>query len=77
MREHAGAGAIGLDVPDGATVDEAVAVVMREMEGEWRLPGRLMKAVNEEYVRGDAVLQDGDELALIPPVSGGCRGHFF
>ena len=33
--------------------------------------GSLMYAVNAEYVDADTPLQDGDELALIPPVSGG------
>ncbi|MBI4498216.1 MAG: MoaD/ThiS family protein [Chloroflexi bacterium] len=33
----------------------------------------LMLAVNAEYVRPDHPLHDGDEVALIPPVSGGAR----
>ena len=35
------------------------------------LNGSLMYAVNAEYVDAETPLRDGDELALIPPVSGG------
>jgi molybdopterin synthase catalytic subunit len=34
-------------------------------------PGGLLYAVNKEYATGDRALADGDEVALIPPVSGG------
>ena len=37
-------------------------------EGLWR---SIAVAVNQEYVRGSVVLRDGDEVALLPPVSGG------
>jgi molybdopterin synthase catalytic subunit len=37
------------------------------------LNGSLMYAVNAEYVDADTPLREGDELALIPPVSGGAR----
>ena len=30
-------------------------------------------AVNQEYARANDVLRDGDEVALLPPVSGGCE----
>lgn len=30
-------------------------------------------AVNQQYATGATVLQDGDEVALLPPVSGGCH----
>jgi molybdopterin converting factor small subunit len=35
--------------------------------------GALTVAVNEEFVDPDWVLKAGDEVALIPPISGGCR----
>jgi molybdopterin converting factor subunit 1 len=31
-------------------------------------------AVNQEYARGGDALKDGDEVAMLPPVSGGCGG---
>ena len=66
LRERAGAGEIALDLPDGARVEDAIAALGAVAEG---LP--LVMAVNREYAPGDRVLDAGDELALIPPVSGG------
>ena len=77
MRERAGMGTMAVDVRDGATVDEAVAEVVRTVRGGQTLPSRVMKAVNGEYAEGDVVLRDGDELALIPPVSGGVAQPLF
>jgi MoaE-MoaD fusion protein len=66
LRERAGAREVELDLPDGARVSDA----LRELEGlADGLP--LVMAVNREYAREDAQLDAGDELALIPPVSGG------
>jgi hypothetical protein len=42
---------------------------------EDRLWQSLAVAVNREYCLRDAVLHDGDEVALLPPVSGGCCAH--
>lgn len=39
-------------------------------ESLWR---SVAVAVNQEYVRGSVVLRDGDEVALLPPVSGGAK----
>ena len=38
------------------------------------LPGRIMISVNHEYVKQDAPIRDGDEVALMPPFSGGDPG---
>jgi molybdopterin synthase catalytic subunit/molybdopterin converting factor small subunit len=66
LRERAGRDAIDLELPEGALVSDALAAV-EDLARD--LP--LVLAVNREYAsRGDA-LSSGDELALIPPVSGG------
>ena len=69
-REAAGVSEITLELPDGATVDDAIAAA----RGRHALPrddGALVTARNREYVARDTTLAEGDELALIPPVSGG------
>ncbi len=66
LRERAGAREVTLELPDGARVRDALARLGTLAEG---LP--LVLAVNREYAPEDQVLDPGDELALIPPVSGG------
>ena len=66
LRERAGAGERRLELPAGARVGEVWAALDL---GE--RPGSLLYAVNREYASDDRLLADGDEIALIPPVSGG------
>jgi MoaE-MoaD fusion protein len=68
LRERAGARELSLELPEGARVRDALATdaVASLSAG---LP--LVMAVNREYADEDAPLSAGDELALIPPVSGG------
>jgi molybdopterin synthase catalytic subunit/molybdopterin converting factor small subunit len=66
LREHAGTGRRDVDLGDGARVDD----VWRALElGDE--PTGLVFAVNRAYVRRGQALAEGDEVALIPPVSGG------
>jgi len=66
LREQAGARERTLDVPEGATVaDVWPALELGEQ------PAGLLYALNREYADRTAPLSDGDEVALIPPVSGG------
>jgi molybdopterin converting factor subunit 1 len=67
LRERAGAREVELDLPDGARISDALTALRDIAPPE--LP--LVMAVNREYARDDRVLDAGDELALIPPVSGG------
>lgn len=56
---------------DGATVSDAASELLRlhpTLAGD---SSRLMIAVNEEYQEHDYLLNENDEVAFIPPVSGG------
>jgi molybdopterin synthase catalytic subunit/molybdopterin converting factor small subunit len=66
LRERAGAPEVVLELPEGARVSDALESLAGLAEG---IP--LVMAVNREYAGPDQVLDAGDELALIPPVSGG------
>jgi MoaE-MoaD fusion protein len=71
QREIAGAREVALDLSAGATIEDAWTALVGLHP---RLaPGRpsVRFALNTEYADADAVLNDGDELAIIPPVSGG------
>lgn len=61
-----------IEVPAGSTAGDLRSRVV-EMGGD-KLRGLPMKiARNHSFVEPDVVLADGDELALIPPVQGGCE----
>ena len=66
LRERAGRRELELELPDGARVRDALAAVDDLAAG---LP--VVMAVNREYADEADELRPGDELALIPPVSGG------
>ncbi len=60
-----------VDVPAGANVDEAMDALAERLPDLAAMRDRLAVAVDMAYVRGDHPLSENDELALIPPVSGG------
>ena len=66
LRERAGTGSRTLDLPEGASLGD----VWGRLELGDEPPG-LLYAVNKRYADGASALADGDEVALIPPVSGG------
>ncbi len=66
LRERAGSAGRTLDLGEGATVADVWALL--DLGDE---PAGLLYAVNKEYAPAATPLADGDEVALIPPVSGG------
>jgi molybdopterin synthase catalytic subunit/molybdopterin converting factor small subunit len=66
LRERAGAGERRVELRDAATAADVWSAL--ELGDE---PPGLLYAVNKEYAERDRPLADGDEVALIPPVSGG------
>ena len=71
LKDAAGTGELTLDLPDNASVADARAALLERAPQLGNYLPRVAFAVNCEYVKSDAQLQPGDELALIPPVSGG------
>lgn len=67
-------GHIQLELPDGARVRDAVSEIKRLHPLVGGGKAALLLARDREYVDADAELRDGNELALIPPVSGGATG---
>ena len=67
LRELAGTAERELELPEGTRVGDVWAT-LPELGAE---PPGLLYAVNKEYVAAEHELEDGDELAVIPPVSGG------
>ena len=70
-REKVGRAEVSIDLPDGATVGYMAEEALRRYPGLLRDPERLVVAVNQEYRGHGYRLSDEDEVALIPPVSGG------
>jgi molybdopterin synthase catalytic subunit/molybdopterin converting factor small subunit len=66
LRERAGTRSVDLDLGDGATVADVWPALALGEE-----PPGLLYAVNRAYAGRDDALTDGDEVGVIPPVSGG------
>jgi MoaE-MoaD fusion protein len=73
LRERAGRDSLEFEVAEGATVAEALrALAAASVPLGTALEAMpVVMAVNRSYVGEDETLSPGDELALIPPVSGG------
>ncbi|HEX4345422.1 MAG TPA: molybdenum cofactor biosynthesis protein MoaE [Solirubrobacteraceae bacterium] len=74
LREHAGTGTVELDVADGSTVADAIVALRAGALAGLPENAPFVTAVAREYVKPDHELVAGDELALVPPVSGGDGG---
>ncbi|HKK28217.1 MAG TPA: MoaD/ThiS family protein [Gemmatimonadota bacterium] len=68
LRERAGCGERSFELPAGSTVGDLLELLGREIP---ELPSGVAAAVDRTYAPRDRELRDGQELALIPPVSGG------
>ena len=71
VREAAGASALTMELPDGATVADAREELLRRLPAAAPHLRGCAFAVNRNYSTESARLSDGDEVAVIPPVSGG------
>ncbi|HUG30261.1 MAG TPA: molybdopterin converting factor subunit 1 [Candidatus Limnocylindria bacterium] len=73
QRELAGTRQVELELPGGSTIDDAWQALVARFPA--LAPGRptVRFARNADYAPAETRLADGDEVAMIPPVSGGRR----
>jgi molybdopterin synthase catalytic subunit len=69
VREALGTETMQIEVAPGTTVEALLRKLADRAPALLRVP--VAFAINRDYARGDAVLRDGDEIAFIPPISGG------
>ena len=70
LKESLGRESEQVELAEGARVADLMA---RYEDGNAEWMQSIAVAVNQEYARAVDVLRDGDEVALLPPVSGGAR----
>jgi molybdopterin converting factor subunit 1 len=72
-REIVGSRGLTCSARDGATLRELVDGIVATYPRLAGHRGSMLLAVNEDIAQADRVLEEGDEVALLPPVSGGSR----
>lgn len=70
-RERAGRSLFCLELADGATVADLTVEIRGHFPKLAPPEVQIVVAVNAEYAEPETVLYQGDEICLIPPVSGG------
>ena len=71
LRDLAGSGELVRDVPGPATVQSVWRALVTEMPALSDYERTMSVAVNADYARMSAPVSEGDEVAFLPPVSGG------
>ena len=71
LRDIAGAPELTRELPDGSTARVLWNMLAREFSELDNYQDAVSTAVNAEHTKMDQVLAEGDEVAFLPPVSGG------
>ncbi len=73
LREAAGCEALDVSVPRGDVIDllDALRVRLDSAAFEALRAPNVRIAVNQEFIEGRCALGDGDEVAFMPPITGG------
>lgn len=71
LKELFGGAVETAELAEGSRVEDVLEHFTRRANGWDKVMQSIAVAVNQEYARPERVLRDGDEVALLPPVSGG------
>jgi molybdopterin converting factor subunit 1 len=75
LKDLVGRSSDAVELPEGARVEELLSHYARQFPRLAEMLPTLALSVNQEYSHGDRLLRAGDEVALLPPVSGGSGGQ--
>ena len=73
LKDAFGAESATADLPEGMKVVDLLEIFGDRLNVKKEMMESIAVAVNQEYAKADDVLHEGDEVALLPPVSGGVR----
>lgn len=71
LREVAKCEETTLNLPEGSSCEQALFLLQNRFPSLYPILSSCLLAVNSSYASPTTFLSDGDELALLPPVSGG------
>ncbi|WP_353063508.1 MoaD/ThiS family protein [Tunturibacter psychrotolerans] len=71
LKDAFGRGDEEMVLAEGASVADLITACRGRYAGAGKIWDSMAVAVNQEYARAEMVLGEGDEVALLPPVSGG------
>lgn len=71
LRDRAGVRSVDLQIPSQTNIEEFKSILAEKFPALHGLTNHVLVSVNQEYVFDDAIIPDGAEIALFPPVSGG------
>src|SRR5277367_6001333 len=73
LKDLAGRGSESLSLPEDATLDDALTHLRKEIPRLDALLPSIAMSINQEYAGPESRLNPDDEIALLPPVSGGTQ----
>jgi len=71
LREGTGKTSLELDVPKGTTVRALKEILIEKFPALAPMMPSTLVSINREFAEDEAILPDGGEIALFPPVAGG------
>jgi len=71
LRDRAGTKSLDIEIPEGTTVQGLKDQIARDYPNLKQSMEAVLISINREYAFDEAIVADGSEVAMFPPVSGG------